>query len=277
MIQSPRLAKKKKQERMRRLFIWPAVIVVFVIAVVLAFHLQSVSIKEIDISGNSIIKMEDIRAVVDNDLSGNYFHLFPRKNIFIYPRDQIEADVLSAFPRANSVSVSLGDSRVLAVDMTLRKPDSIWCASASSTLSDILSDSCYFFDKSGYIFAEAPNFEGPVFIKYYGNLSGDPIKQTFLGEDAISKINGFLTNLSSLKLTPVSVHVSDDLKEYDIYLQNGLGIYLSGGNSFEDSLNNLALFINSSSTKQTSLNKFNYIDLRYGNKIYYKLKDDNTR
>ena len=69
------------------------------------------------------------------------------------------------------------------------------------------------------------------------------------------------------------IHLQDNAKEYDMYLNNGVSLYLSASSSFEDSLNNLALFLSSSSTKQTSINKFSYIDLRYGNKIYYKLRN----
>ena len=274
MIQSPRLVKKNKQIRMRRLFVWPSVAVFTILVVIWLSRMQSVSVTRIDISGNSVIKADDVSALVERDLSGNFLKIFPKKNIFIYPRGQIEKDVLATFPRADSVSISLGDSRALAIDLTLRKPVSLWCASASSTLSDILSESCYFFDKNGFIFAPAPNFEGPVFVKYYGILSGDPIKQVFLGGETISKLGSFLEGLdNSLKLTATNVYLKDDYKEYDVFLSNGVGLYISGNVPFEDSLNNLALFLNSSSTKQIDISKFNYIDLRYGNKIYYKLKN----
>ncbi len=252
---------------------WPTVAVLFIVAVVGASHLKSVLVAGIDITGNSIIKSEDIQALVEGDLSGNYYHLFPKKNIFIYPRNKIESDVLETFPRASSVSVSLSDTRVIAIDMSLRKPDSLWCSSASSTLPDILSESCYFFDKSGFIFAPAPNFEGPVFVKYYGVLSGDPIKQVFLGAETLSNLDDFLNGLNSLKLSATEVYIKDNPKEYDVYLNNGMGLYLSESTSFKDSLNNLSLFLSSSSTKQTDLSKFSYIDLRYGNKIYYKLRN----
>ncbi len=273
MIQSPRLVKKNKQIKMRRLFVWPAVVIIVCLVIVELSRMQSVSITRVDISGNSVIKAPDVSALVERDLSGNFLKIFPRKNIFIYPRKQIEKDILETFPRVDSVSVSLGDNRALVVDLTLRKPVSLWCASASSTLPDILSESCYFFDKSGFIFAPAPNFEGPVFVKYYGILSGDPIKQVFLGGETVLKLGSFLDGLNnSLKLTATEVYIKDDYKEYDVFLSNGIGLYISGDIPFEDSLNNLSLFLNSSSTKQMGIGKFNYIDLRYGNKIYYKLK-----
>ena len=61
MIQSPRLAKKRKQERVRRLFIWPAVIIIVFLSVVGISRLKSVSITSIDITGNSVIKVEDVQ------------------------------------------------------------------------------------------------------------------------------------------------------------------------------------------------------------------------
>ncbi|MEX0930206.1 MAG: hypothetical protein WDZ79_00865 [Candidatus Paceibacterota bacterium] len=165
---------------------------------------------------------------------------------------------------------------------------------------------CYFLDEGGFMFAPAATFSDEVYITFYSgkvpdesdqhrpdsNISSDssdqsepgsgvspdaptgPIGTTYLGDDFLS-LRTFLERLVYIDLVPRSVHeeLSNDLR---IELEGGSYIMISLENSLDATLENIRLLIDTPELGLTSGSgghSFEYIDMRFGNRVFYKPRE----
>jgi hypothetical protein len=78
---------------------------------------------------------------------------------------------------------------------------------------------------------------------------------------------------------PVAKFATDELYNFEIFLESGGRILSNGRRDLSKTLENLFSFITGGtiSIKNGSfLSNLDYIDLRYGNKIFYKMRNGDT-
>ncbi|MHB9019492.1 MAG: cell division protein FtsQ/DivIB [Minisyncoccota bacterium] len=144
--------------------------------------------------------------------------------------------------------------RIIRVEVNERERFAIWCNSGANT--------CYWIDKEGFVFADAPVTEGSlvftVFDKNDSNLFlGSRIEEDRFVGNLISILNNFYKTEFEVKRI-----VSDGaLKELRVETLEGPTFIFS---TRFDSSKNIALI------KDLDLNKVEYIDLTVDNKIFYK-------
>src|SRR6187551_2388296 len=105
ILNSAKLKEKRIKLFKRRLIIFGSLFVLVLIGLVYVSGLPSLSITKINISGNEVTDTADIAGVIEHDLQGKYFLLFPKRNFLLYPKHALERDVLLAFPRIKSVVI----------------------------------------------------------------------------------------------------------------------------------------------------------------------------
>ena len=137
-------------------------------------------------------------------------------------------------------------------------------------------------DDTGYVFDEAPYFSGEVYFKFYGlgSIHADNPAGFYFSEQNFKQLTAFKDVLISMGLKPVIINI---LKNGDIEL------FLARGNSSKSGpkiiFKSDADLLNVAENLQAALateplmsgfkNKYSsllYIDLRFGNKVFYKLK-----
>ncbi len=125
ILNSPRLLEIKK--RRRKIFLRKFSIFVFLVLVLIASltylsRLSRLNIAEIKISGNQVTETENIKNVVNDTLSGNYFWFFPKTNIFLYSKNKIIEALATKFQRLKDVNIKTDQNRVLEISVTERIP-----------------------------------------------------------------------------------------------------------------------------------------------------------
>ena len=50
------------------------------------------------IKGNKILDAGALKKKADEQINGNYFYFFPKKNVLIYPNDSIRSHIVTSFP-----------------------------------------------------------------------------------------------------------------------------------------------------------------------------------
>ncbi len=271
-FKSAHLEQLKKQRR--QIFLRKAVFY-FVCLVALFFILSLVSkikgfaIKDVAVSGASVISTDEIKSAVQKDISGNYLHLFSKKNIFIYPKNKIERDLRDNFKRIKNLNVAMGEHSTLDIKLTEQNQEFLWCADAIK---------CYFLNKDGLIFSEAPFFSGDVYFKFFTTLSSadaaHPIGAKVFSPETMAGISDLINSLPAIGLKSISL--SSDLP-------GSFAIALAGANSpkllikeksdFTKIYNNLSSALNTEPLKtkiKENYASLKYIDLRFENKVYYK-------
>jgi len=264
--------KKKRNQFLIRAGVVFAFLSVIFIGLVLLSRIDRFRISGVEFFGGLLVPAEGIKTETKNFLAGNYFWFFPKNNIFLYPHDSLENFLKDKFKRINTISVSKISNQSIKITITERGLYALWCEG----LPDVNSpEKCYFMDNNGVIFSESPTFSGDAYFKYYGFIKSgvNPIGITYV--DSISKFHElglFIERIKSTAIRPVFL-IADDTDKFDLVLSNGGHVYFDTSESFSKTADNLEVLLKTliSTTTSEDLN-IDYIDLRFGNKLFYKLK-----
>lgn len=284
---SPRFQKIKKEKHRvlrKKILFWIFLIILVLIGLTFLSRWSKININTIEISGNKILEKEAIESTVREEISGNYLWFLPKTNFLIYPQRGIEAELKNKFKRIESVFVNDKNVNTLEIILTERTALYTWCGETLPEINTqgVNENKCYFVDKEGFIFDEAPYFSGEVYLKFYGAVS--------MNEDNPSGsyfLKPYFTNLISLKdsfekigVKPVIFYAdeSGDIKAYlssQIKSQLGPAIIFKADSDYTKIVGNLQSILSTEPLQtdlKTKYNSLNYIDLRFGNKVYYKFK-----
>lgn len=226
-------------------------------------HYKKLQLVEVEIGGAKVIRNADIKAVALEAVQGNYFYLFSKANSFIYPREGIKAHILKEFPRLQYVALETQGLDTLRVDVVEREPYALWCQKREV-------EECWFMDEGGYIFDIAPSFSGDAYTRFYSVLDRDTIAGPFADQETFSYVKEITSILHSFNFEVVSFSFLDGR---DIRVETKEGAFLIDSEDEKKAvLENLKAVLASDVFEGESDQEIDYIDLRFGNKVYYKLK-----
>ena len=266
ILNSPRLLELKRKRR--RIFFGKFLLVVFSLATIFAgliylSRLSALNIKEVKIISSGAIDAPTVKTAVETEITGNYLWFLPKTNILFYPKKKIETELYHKFKRIKDIDISIKDQKILEVQLTEREATYLWCEEP---------EKCSFMDSSGYVFDTAPYFSGNVYFKFFGPLSGDNF-----APEIFDKVIAFKNTLLDLGIKPTSLYlVGEDI---EIYLSSkspySPKIIFKKDFNLEAISENLQTALDAEPLKSNFKNKYaslEYIDLRYGNKVYYKFR-----
>lgn len=271
----------KLQKRKRRIFILK-VVASFIFVSLIGYGVFSVSraqtftISDIQIEGSKLVSKDSILKVANNSLAGAYAIFIPKRNVFLAPREKIEERLKKENPEFVDVEVKTEGLKTMKINVVERVPDALWCA---GSIADIIAkkSQCYFADSTGFIFSMAPTYSGNALPTFGGNIEAElelPIGARILSERDFDLYKEFMKNLSMLNITPSFIYIQDN-NQYEIITDTGGRILFVGTSDALVLFENLKSIIEEQGDamkRKEFLNNIDYIDLRYGNKVYYKLK-----
>ena len=229
-------------------------------------YLPQYSVLSVSVEGAQNVSANAVKNYAESIIYDGSHHLLSRANIFLYPKALIEKDIPLQFPRVQSAVVSspslLADAVTVAI--TERLPFALWCG----------GEGCFDMDKTGFIFstasAAASSSNEYVFSGGVATSSqAAPIGQTFAPGHAQGLVV-FLQLLGQGGLTPKGASVQSD-EDFTVPLGEGFSVYASFGQDPGTLVSNLQLVL-SSQALQGQEQDLEYVDLRFGDKVYYKLK-----
>lgn len=264
VIRSSRAVQRRKKKRVIRLAVVCTCSIAFFFGLAYFSFSPSVSIARVDVRGNTSVSSDEVVGVVEKILAGKYLALFSKRNNWLYPESTLIEMIKTDFPQVASVSLSLTEDKSLAVYVSERNPSGVWCG-------DIELTNCYFLDEDGFIFAQAPQFTGNIYSIFTGIIEKEnPIKDSYLPKQDFLKLQGFISRLKSFGFNPLRIHLSESGDGYAL-LPEGGKILFTFGPDINKAGDNLASFLAESKVvKADGGLKGLYIDIRFGNKIFYK-------
>ncbi|OHA19531.1 MAG: hypothetical protein A2836_03300 [Candidatus Taylorbacteria bacterium RIFCSPHIGHO2_01_FULL_45_63] len=269
------LAKRKRRLFLLRLFFLALLSATLLALFVWFARSDNFRIKQVEVAGTAITSPEDITTLVLQVLSGSYFGVVPRNHFLFYQKAPIEKAILGAWKRIERVAVESKDITTLVVGVEERKPVGLWCLSTMEESRPVFSNECYLLDQEGFIFAKAADFSGETFIRYYGKVAApDPIGSYFLTPAAFKEMNFFFNSIQKLNLVPERLFVSVS-GERELLIKGGARLFLPKDADLGDALENLELALKDDAFSEKAEDipfTLDYIDLRFNNKIFYKLR-----
>ncbi|HVV39295.1 MAG TPA: hypothetical protein VHD31_03130 [Candidatus Paceibacterota bacterium] len=223
-------------------------------------------IQTIEIVGASSVGTSTIEIMVREEIGGTYGLVFAKDNALFYPRDQVQAQLTKQFPVFESVSLKVQDFTNLRIDIVERGPHALWCGESTTTPSP-----CFLLDAVGVVYAPAADFSGEVYVKYFGSTTNSQPKQ-FLNPEQFRSLAAFAAAAAQqAKVAVASVSVSDTAAT--MRFANGFALMFALKDDTADVLERFRLALTADPFTTHDLSQFEYLDLRFGDKLYYKLKN----
>jgi len=280
---------RARRRRTRIIVVTCCLVATVLIAVGISYasYQPTLTVQGTSVQGATHVDPEEIQDYVFEQLHDQSWHFISHSNIFAYHPKQLAQQLVAHFPRIKSAQVGRASPFATVLDIRIeeRQPFALWCVKrkhavmteASTTEAVAVPDLCYEIDDTGFIFApsEVSEPSGRSYI-FTGGVSAtsteqneNPVGQQF----APSHLSGILALLTFLKddgFAPVGATVVDD-QDFSIPLKESFYIKASFGESAVDVVKNLQLVLSAESLKDQQ-EKIEYIDLRFGNRVYFKLK-----
>ncbi len=238
-------------------------------------------VQTISIEGTSALSTSTLEAFVRNELSGNYWAAFPKDNILLYPKETVEKDILAAFPSIRSAALRADTLTSITLSVAERTPSALWCGEAAETASSTPSapvsaaPHCLILDEDGVAYAAASSSSGTAYLPYYGALpgGGTTLPAQFLPPGSFKDLSALVAALAGEANAGAPSRVVVD-ENNDVHLQfgNGFVLLFALGGDAGKLAQRFALALASSPFAAHPLSSFQYLDMRFGDKLYFKLK-----
>ncbi|MBY0538273.1 hypothetical protein K2P47_02650 [Patescibacteria group bacterium] len=218
------------------------------------------TISDITVVGGETIPHEVVKKITTETLQGTYIGIIPRQFAWSYPHEEIIKNI-SQIPRMKDPQVQRENGRTLTITFSEYEPYALWCAERGS-------EDCLFVDKTGYAFGAAPKLSGGAFLRYR-TLGRDMQIGTVMAErrdiDTMEQFVKLVEDNLQFSITQIETDTAGDV----FYI-------LAGGGEFKATLrddaetvfDNLRAILASEEFKDVKPGNFQYIDLRFGNKIF---------
>jgi len=280
VIPESRLRERRRKQRMLRIAVVCGLLLLIFGVLVGLSRASFLRINSVVVSGASDALAAQVQARVAAQLAGSYGYVFARDNIFLYPKAAITKDLLAHFPELRSVTVEGSSWHALSVAVAERAPVALWCGAGdavSDSSSIFANQNCFLLDKNGLVYAPAPDAPSSL-QKYFGaatsTTTGSDLPKQYLTPAQFASLAAFVSALAGKVPgdTVASVRV-DDANNARVAFISGFELRFLLSDNAGDVLQHFALAQTASIFKTHQLSDFLYLDLRFGEKIYYKLKN----
>ncbi len=226
-----------------------------------ASYLPEFSVQRIDIGGTETIRPTLVRLLAETVIFNGTHPLISRSLVFAFPRSELETAMKEYFPRVKDVSISRESlfAQTVRIAIVERSAYAQWCATA---------DQCFLMDREGMIFAAATAGSRRVtpYVFSGGLASSTPIGETYL-PGHLTSLFALLERLGQAGFAAETIVVEG--QEFTVLLTRGYSVRASFGADVSSVVHNLELVLSAPALrgKESALK---YIDLRFGNRVYYK-------
>lgn len=256
--------RRRKKRRMLRVFIFLFFFAVIFAGLVYVSYLPRFRVRSLSFSGLESINQEKAENITKSFLASKRFLFLPADSIFILPSQQLKKELSANFLKIKDIIIDKDYSGFLNIKIKERQLWAILCSGEEAS-------SCFYADDQGFLFQKAPVFNGNVirrFLDLRGNNFGPG--NTFLEPGQLNKIKYFVDKYESVYGGKITEVILEPEGIYKMQTDKGWDIIIDSQTGQEEAFENMQIAL--SSEIKEKADALNYIDLRFGNKIYYKFK-----
>lgn len=258
---STRIGRRRKLKHIFFISVKIGLPLIFLISIIFLLRSDFLQIEQVSVVGNKEVLPEEVVVVTESFMSQKRFLFVPNTNYLFLSKDNLEKIILDSFPRIESVDITKKLNNILEIEINERVGDFIWCTRENE---------CYLMSKNGLIFSKADQIDLLGKIIFKGNVSSDPILKYYSEEGLMNKFLGVIDYFKNLPFDLVSLELEASNK---LTLSTGVGlIILNPEEDLESQLQNAVVLISELRSEEDV--SFEYVDSRFGNKMYYKILTD---
>lgn len=236
--------------------------VIFCAAIVGAIYvlrLPQLQIQEVRFSGLEALGEKELAEAVWKKLEGEYIFFIPRRSIILAGGNALEGELQNVFPRIKSISVRKVFPHMLEISVEERGIFGILCGQSQ----------CVYIDTSGFAYETAPNSTGALILKVQSDMN-----EIVVGSQAVEPVLmerfGLLgKELKKIGLEAIGYEISQkNPRDIRAKTNEGFEIIFNRDDDFQNVFRVLKTILDEEIKEKRS--KIEYIDLRFGNKVFYK-------
>jgi len=263
-----RLRAERKQSQRRRV-IKKVALAVIIISIALSGFLGLIfskrfQVSTFEVSGSKRVSEEDIRTYVDEWLSQKRFLFFSERLYWFLDSDALVRGMQESFPQLRAVRAQKNFPNRLSIAVEEYEGWGVLCHKEP--------EECFWIDHGGVAFDPAPGFTGVIVPKVRDERERD-VK---LGErqlsDALMRLITYFNDraVSDADLQSIEFVIAARDETIRIKTRAGWEILLLENTDPERAYKNLRIAIDADIKEKIA--NLAYIDLRFGNKIFYKFR-----
>jgi hypothetical protein len=258
--------KSKKEHKSARLLgiygglVFLSIIFIYILVSFLSFQTFA-QIRTINLTGLKRLDSKKVLVDIEKITHATRFGSISANTPLTIPHALIETTLRVKYPQIHTITFpQLFTKDVYTIKIVEKEIAGVWCA------DEVRADTCFYVDHTGFLFEQGALGFGTLRIT--GGVQDKRVMST-IGEGFFTQLDELAQGVQVLSMTPAHVHMSDDGHEIDMALLSGLHIRMMTTVSTKETLRYLKSALNSS-TFRDKLGLIEYIDLRYGNRIFYK-------
>lgn len=235
---------------------------IFAAGSVYALQLPEWQIRRLEISGLEVLGEEEIRVRILSEISGNYAPFIPRSSFFLVRGKEINNTLVNEFPRIEIVSVDKKFPDTLSIQIKERKLWGIFCS----------VQNCAYIDKNGVLYEEAPSSQGSLILKIASDAESFSIPSKILDDLTVGKMEFLSLGLKEkLNLNVIGYQLFSKIPgEIRVTVSDGFKIYFNRDDDLENAFKVIKTVLDEEIKEKRG--RLEYIDARFGNKVFYKLR-----
>jgi cell division septal protein FtsQ len=260
---SKKLAEKRKKKRKIKSILFSILTLILVVLFIWFFNSEKIRVKEIVVSGNKYSDQEKIVSDINSVLSEKYFFIFNKSNLFFYPRHKILEKVKNNHVIIKEIEIEITDWDNLAIKIVEHEPVAYYCKNQNE---------CYLININGLVFDQELILPDDL-VQVSGLLDENTnlIGQTYVEREKFENIINLIYLLDENDFKTTRVY-SKDYETFSIYLENGPYLLIENNSNIQEVVSNLKTVINQDGINAIQFKNLEYVDLRFGNKVYYKIR-----
>lgn len=239
--------------------------------IIMLLGAEQLQVKNISFSGLKTLSADELQARMFQELRGKYALLVPKRSMFLVQKNALADMLRQKFPRLRTVAVSREFPSALAVAVEERELWAILCNDAN-TPENADNIACVYVDETGFAFEEAPYSVGSLILKVRTDFQEVRAGEQTLAPEVAQSMRLLETRIEGaglrvrryefLKQVPSEIRVEVDEGFALLFLR-------------EDDFSNVFRVLKTVLEQEIKEKRKNleYIDLRFGNKVFYRFRD----
>lgn len=250
----------------------------------LVFWSPFLKIKKWSVEGVNFTATAQAQELVGQMLQEKIWKIIPGDSLAVFSGYKAKQRILTAFPEAQAVEIDSDILKGIKITIKGRQPAAFWCRSLASfvfvdgqaTTTEIsnalpLSEGCYFLDSEGWLFREAPEIFGTSLPTFYGQSDED----FSLGEKTMASSTILFAGQLKKQLREIDIEAQGFVvgaaggQDIAVFTNESWLGYFNNNRPAQSQVKTLGSLLISDEIKDKRAS-LKYIDLRLGNRVYYK-------